>query len=105
MIISPTEIFFQPNIQADKEVAASHFLDFQFGGSGSTVAPGDGHGGPRKSPNNGLERQLDRQVEVRRNQRPATVDDFTPISLEGVGGVIELDPKQNTDERIGQPIQ
>ena len=42
MIVPPAEIFLQPKVQDDKEVAASHFPDLQLGDSVAAIAPGDG---------------------------------------------------------------
>jgi hypothetical protein len=42
MIIPSAEIFFQPEIENDKEVAASHFPDLQLRDSVAAIAPGDG---------------------------------------------------------------
>ena len=41
-IIPSGKILFHPNIEADEEVAAAHFLDLEFGAAGAAVAPGDG---------------------------------------------------------------
>jgi hypothetical protein len=38
----PGEVFFEPDIEADEDVAAAHFLDFELGGAGAAVAPGGG---------------------------------------------------------------
>jgi len=66
-IISATEVFFQPHVEADKKIATSHFLDFQLGRSGTAIAPGDWDSGPRVSTNDRFKRQLDREIEMRRN--------------------------------------
>jgi hypothetical protein len=44
-VVPAGEVFFEPDIDADEEVAAAHFLDFEFGGAGAAVAPGEGDGG------------------------------------------------------------
>ena len=41
-IISTREVFFQPNVETDEEIATPHFSYFELGDSGSTVAPGNG---------------------------------------------------------------
>jgi hypothetical protein len=46
-VIAAGEVFFKPDIEDDEEVAAAHFLDFQFGDAGAAVSPGDGDGGGR----------------------------------------------------------
>jgi hypothetical protein len=55
--------------------------------------------------NDGLERQLDREVEVRRNERLAPIDDRAPVRLEGVGCVVEIEPEHHRDEGIGRAIE
>ena len=42
MIVPPAEIFLEPEVENDKEVAASHFPDLQFRNSVAAIAPGDG---------------------------------------------------------------
>ena len=105
LIIAAAEIFFQPDIEADKKIPASHFLDFELGYAGAAIAPSDGHRCPRKSAHDGLERQFHREIEMRRNQRLAAVNRLAPVSLERICGVVELDPEQEPDEQIGQPVQ
>jgi hypothetical protein len=55
-VIPSGEIFFQPHIEADEEIAAAHFLDFEFGGAGAAVAPSDGDGGKTEATDDGFER-------------------------------------------------
>ena len=43
MIVPAAEIFFQPEVENDKEVAASHFPDLQFRDSVAAIAPSDGN--------------------------------------------------------------
>ena len=42
LIVPPAEIFLEPEVENDKEVAASHFPDLQFRNSVAAVPPGDG---------------------------------------------------------------
>ena len=93
--VSAAEVFFQPDVAADEEVAAAHFLDLQLGDAGAAIAPGDRHDRPGVAAHDGLERQLDREVEVRRNQGTATVDHRRAIGLEGIGRVVERDVKDD----------
>src|SRR3954468_13286197 len=41
-VIAAAEIFLEPDVEADKEITAAHFLDFQLGLAGAAIAPGDG---------------------------------------------------------------
>ena len=43
MIVPAAEIFFQPEVEDDKEVAASHFTNLQFRDSVASIAPSDGN--------------------------------------------------------------
>jgi hypothetical protein len=52
-VVPAGEVFFAPNIGADEEVAAAHFLDFEFGGAGAAVAPDDGDGGETEAARDG----------------------------------------------------
>ena len=63
-IIAAGEVFFEPDIEADEEVAAAHFLDFEFGGAGAAVAPSDGDGGETEAADDGFEREFDRDVKM-----------------------------------------
>src|SRR5579872_5098233 len=76
--ISTAEILLQPHIAATEEVPAAHLLQLQLGDSASAIPPGNRHGGPGISPHDGFERQLDGEVEVRRDQRLATLDHTAP---------------------------
>src|ERR1700753_1013390 len=69
-VIAAAEIFLQPDIQANEQIPAAHFLDLQFGFACPAVAPGNRYRCPGIATDNGLQRQFDRQVEMRRNQRP-----------------------------------
>ena len=52
-VIPPGEVFFEPDIEADEDVAAAHFLDFELGGAGAAVAPGDGNRGVAEAARDG----------------------------------------------------
>ena len=65
LIISSGKIFFQPNIEANEEVATAHFLDLELGGSGAAIAPCNGHDGVGVTPHDRLEGQFDSNVKMR----------------------------------------
>ena len=87
-VIAAAEIFLQPDVEADKEIAAAHFFDLQLWNAASPVPPGDRNAFPGKSAHNRLERNLDGQVKMRRNQWLATVDGRFSITFESVGDVV-----------------
>ena len=64
VVVTAAQVFFEPKIEANEKVAASHFLNLQFGDAGSAVAPCNRDRGPGIAANDGLERKLDREIEV-----------------------------------------
>ena len=69
MIVPPAEIFFQPEVKNDKEVAASHLPNLQFGDTVAAIPPGDGDNRKGVAANDSFEGQFDRKVEVGREKR------------------------------------
>lgn len=65
LIISPGKILFQPDVKADKEIPATHFLDFELGHAGATIALGDRDGSKTETADDSFQRELDRDVEMR----------------------------------------
>ncbi len=51
-IVSPTETFFEPNVQTGKQIAAAHFLDLELRVAGAAITPGDGQAFPSISTHN-----------------------------------------------------
>ena len=70
-VITPAEILLEPDIEADEEVAEPISRIFRWASPVQAVAPSDGKDGPGKAPHDGLERQLNGEIEVRRDQEPA----------------------------------
>ena len=64
-VVAATEIFLQPEIQADEHVAATHFLDLKFRDARPAISPGNRYNCPREASDDGLERQLNGYIEVR----------------------------------------
>ena len=63
-VVATAEVLFQPDIKADEEVATAHLFDLEFRGAGAPIAPGDWNHRPTKPPDDGLQRQLHRQIEM-----------------------------------------
>lgn len=103
-IIAAGKILFQPDVHTYEQISAPHLLDLELCHPRPAVAPGNGNDCPTVASNDGLERNLDRKVEVRGDERPAAVDNFPAIGLEGVGGVVELDPEEHLEELVGKPV-
>ena len=64
MVVAAAEVLFEPHVETDEEISTAHLFNFQFRRSDPTVAPGDRNGGPRITPHDCLERNLDRDVEM-----------------------------------------
>lgn len=64
-IISSGKIFFQPDVKANKEIPAAHFLDLELGDAGATIAPGDRDGSKTETADYSFQRELDRDVKMR----------------------------------------
>jgi hypothetical protein len=86
-------MLFEPEVEADEQIAAAHLLNFELGYAGSAIAPGDGNDGPGVAADDGLQRDFDGEIEVRGEERLATFNDSAAIGLERVGGVVERMPK------------
>src|SRR5262249_10126864 len=96
---------FQPDIEANEKITASHLFNFQLRCSGATRVPGNRNGDPGISTNDGFQRNFYRHVKVRRDQRPTTIDNFFAISFKRVGRVVEPYAKQHPYEMVRQPIE
>ena len=103
-IIPAREIFLQPDIEADEKIAAAHFLDLEFRLTGAPVAPGDGDDGEGKSSDDGFERELDRDVEVRRENGAYAIDHGFAVGFEGIRRIVEAVVEENPHERIGKAV-
>jgi hypothetical protein len=104
LVVAAREILFEPHVEDDEEVAAAHFFDFEFGQAGAAVSPGDGDDGEAVAADNGFQGEFDRDVEVRRQDRPDAVDDFFAVGFEGVGRVVESVAEEETHEGVGQAV-
>ena len=103
-VVAPREIFFEPDVEADEEVAAAHFFDLELGGPVAAVAPGDRDDGKTVSAHDGFEGEFDRDVEVRGKDRPHAVNDGLPVGLEGIGRVVEPVVEKDTHEGVRQAV-
>src|SRR5207302_340023 len=69
------------------------------------ITPRDRYNGPRITPHNSLQRQFDRQVEVRREKRPAPVQCGLAICFEGVRCIVKWNSEQKPYEEISHAIE
>ena len=104
-VITSGEVFFEPDIEDDEEVAAAHFFDFELGEAGAAVVPGDGDGGEGVAADEGFEGEFDGDVEVGAEDGADAVDDFAAVGFEGVGGVVEAVAEEGADEEVGESVE
>src|SRR5664279_4826063 len=97
-VVAPAKVLLEPHVKADEQIAAAHLLDLELGLTGLAIVPGDRQDGPTETAHNSLQGQFHCQVEVRGDQRPASLNNFPAIGFEGVGGVVEPDRKEGPDE-------
>src|SRR5262249_51343717 len=87
-VVAPAEELFQPDVQANKPIAAPHFLGFHFGYTCSSGAPGNRDDGPGVTANDRFEGNLHREIEVRRYEGAAPIDHGFPVRFESVGRIV-----------------
>jgi len=101
LIVTSAEIFFEPEVENDKEVATPHFSNLQFRDSVAAVPPGDGNDRKGVAANNSFEGYFDREVEVGREKRAETIQAGFAVSLKGVGCVVQAVAKEHADVKVG----
>jgi len=104
-IVAPREIFFEPDVEADEEVAAAHFFDLEFGDPVAAVAPGDRDGGEAVSAHDGLKGELDCDVEMRGKDGPDAVNNGFPVGFEGVRCVVKAVVKEDANKGVREAVQ
>jgi hypothetical protein len=105
VIVASGEILLEPDVQADEEIATAHFPDGQLSRAMAPVAPSNRYDSPAVATHDGLERQLDGDIEMRRKNRPHALDGRFPVRLECVCGVVQPMPKENANKSIGKAVQ
>src|SRR5690606_25164648 len=61
-VVAPAEVFLEPDVRADEEIAAAHLLDFELGYTVLAVAPGDRGDGEGVPADNRLQGEFDREI-------------------------------------------
>ena len=100
IIVPAAEIFFQPEVENNKEVAASHLPYLQFCDSVATIAPSDGNDRKGVAANDSFEWQLNREVKVGREKRAETIQASFAVSLKGVSCVVQAVAKEHADVKV-----
>lgn len=88
-IVALGEVFFEPHIEDDEEIAAAHFFNFELGEASAAVVPSDGDSGEGVATDEGFEGEFDGDVEVGAKDGVDAFNNAAAVSLEGVGGIIE----------------
>ena len=100
MIVPAAEIFFQPEVEDDKEVATSHFSNLQFRDSVAAITPSNGDNRKGVAANDSFEGYFDREVEVGREKRAETIQASFAVSLKGVSCVVQAVAKEHADVKV-----
>src|SRR5436309_1816771 len=94
----------QPHVEDDEQVARTLLLQAEAAGATFAVAPCDRQHLVAVAPHDRLQRQLDGEVEVRRDERLAAAGDLGAIAFERVGRVVVSDPKQHAYDEFRQAV-
>ena len=81
-------MFLQPNVEDDKQIAATHFFDFQLRNACSTVIPTHWNHGIAIAAHNCLQGQFYSQVEVVAEDRLDALDYLATVKLKSISGVV-----------------
>src|SRR5260370_35244150 len=79
--VPATEIFLPPDVQADKEVTAPHFLNFQLSRTDSPISPGNGNHRPGKTADYRLQWNFNSEIKIRSDQWLTSVNHSSSIGL------------------------
>ena len=101
MIVPAAEIFFQPEVENDKEVAAAHFPDLQFRDSVATIPPSNGDNRKGVTANDSFEGEFYCEVKVGREKRPEAIQASFAVSFECIGCVVQAVAKEHADVKVG----
>jgi len=104
-VVASAEELFQPDVQANKQIAAPHFLYFEFGFACSSVAPGNRNDRPGVTANDRFEGNFHREIEMGRNEGAAPVDHRFSVRFESVGRIVQTDVEKELQEFVSQAVQ
>ena len=97
--------FLDEAVEDDEKVSRSHLLQFELGLAGGAVGPGIWDNGVGIATNDGLQGQFHGEVVVLAEDGFDTLDDFLPVELEGVGGVVVGELHDRLDEVVEDTIE
>src|SRR6266545_3913255 len=101
-VVASAKVLFKPNIKADEKIAATHLLDLQLRLTGAPISPRNWHTLPFIPADDSFKRYFDRQVEMGRNQRAASIYRRFAVGLERISDVIMLYSKQDLEKAVGE---
>src|SRR5947208_9017464 len=103
-VVPPAEMPLEPNVQDDERITAPHLLKPELRRTVLAVAPGDRYHGEVVTADDRLQRHLDREVEVIREQRLDLIDDVAPIGFERVSRVVIAVLEKEADARVHDAV-
>src|SRR4029453_17430511 len=87
-VVSATEVLLKPHVSHDKEIPATHLLNFQFGFPRSSIAPRNRHDSERIAAHNRFQGEFDSEIEMRGKERSASVKRRFTVCLESIRDVV-----------------
>src|SRR5262245_7290721 len=105
VIIAPGKVLFQPYIEHNEQIPATHLLNSQFRDTSLSIHPANGDHSESVATRNGLQRHLYREIEMRGDQRLQPLDYFPAVEFKGVREIVEGDAEQGPNEPVGQAVQ
>src|SRR5215212_2508112 len=103
-VIAAAEMRLEERVEDDEEVAAAHLAQPELRLAPGAVRPGDRHDAVVMAADDRLERHLDREVEVVRQQRLDVVDDLATVRLECIRRVVVAVPEEHADAEVHHAV-
>ncbi len=103
-VVPAAHVPLEQHVKDDEGVAAPHLAEVELRSPGAATVPGDRDDPVAVAPNDRLERNLDRQVEVVGEQGLDSLDHLPPVGLERVGGVVVVVAEERPDSPVDQAV-
>ncbi len=105
LVVPPAQVPLEKDVQDDEGIATAHLVQRELRLALLAIAPGDRDDGIAVASHDRLQRDLDREVEVVREQRLNGLDHLAPIRLERVRRVVVAASKEDPDPPVGHAIE
>ena len=105
MVIAARKNLLKPEIQDDEQVPAAHLLQLQLGETSLAVGPTHRDYVVGVAADNRFERHLDREIEMRRDQRLNSLNHFATVTLKCIGDVVIAESEDHADEIVDDAIE